>query len=140
AAVVPPAPAVTPPAAADAPSAADDEIEARFAKLDPAQSLRTSVDGVLRAWRVPGVRGDEEVARDGIEPLVHDRGLEELRLTGNLSMLRLLDLPAILEIRPPGARAASYVVLTSIGDDGVTLAAGGATIHASPAALDRGWV
>jgi general secretion pathway protein A len=139
AAVAPPAPSVTPPAAAEAPSAADDEIEARLAKLDPARSLQTAVDGVLRAWRVPGVRGDEEVARDGIEPLVHDRGLEELRLTGNLSMLRLLDLPAILEIRPHGARATSYVVLTSIGDDQVALNAGGETVQLTPAQLDRVW-
>jgi general secretion pathway protein A len=139
AAVVPPPPSVTPPAAADAPSAVDDEIEARLAKLDPARSLRTSLDGVLRAWRVPGVRGDEEVARDGIEPLVHERGLEELRLTGNLSMLRLLDLPAILEIRPQGARATSYVVLASIGDDQVALIAGGETVQLTPAQLDRVW-
>jgi peptidoglycan hydrolase-like protein with peptidoglycan-binding domain len=127
------------PAAAEAPSAADDEIEARLAKLDPAASLRTSLDGVLRAWRVPGVRGDEEVARDGIESLAHDRGLEELRLTGNLSMLRLLDLPAILEIRPHGARATSYVVLMSIGDDQVAVNAGGETVQLTPAQLDRVW-
>jgi len=70
---------------------------------------------------------------------VHDRGLEDLRLTGNLSMLRLLDLPAILEIRPQGARSASYVVLTSIGDDEVALAAGGETVRVSPGVLDRVW-
>ena len=33
------------------------------------------------------------------------RGLETLPLTGNLSMLRLLDLPAVLELRIPGATA-----------------------------------
>jgi general secretion pathway protein A len=140
AAVAPAAPSVTPPAAADVPpSAADDELEARLAKLDPGKSLRTSLDAVLHGWRVPGVRPDEEVARDAIEPLVHERGLEELRLTGNLSMLRLLDLPAILEIRPAGARAASYVVLTSIGDDQVAVAAGGESVQMTPAQLDRVW-
>ena len=54
---------------------------------------------VLRAWRVPAraaptrrsSRRDQVARRPS-------RGLEELRLTGNLSMLRLLDLPAILEI------------------------------------------
>jgi hypothetical protein len=101
--------------------------------------LRTSLDGVLRAWRVPGVRPDEEVAREGMEALVHERGLEELRLTGNLSMLRLLDLPAILEIRPHDARAASYVILTSIGDDEVVLSAGGEPVRLTPAQLDRVW-
>ena len=141
AAVTPPAPSLAaPPAPAGGGStAADDEIEERLATLDPARSLHSSLDGVLRAWRVPGVRPDEEVGRDTLEALVHDRGLEELRLTGNLSMLRLLDLPAILEIRPQGARSASYVVLTSIGDDEVTLAAGGETIRVSPAVLDRVW-
>ena len=54
-------------------------------------------------------------------------------------MLRLLDLPAILEIRPHGARAASYVVLTSIGDDQVAVSAGGETVQLTPAQLDRVW-
>jgi len=137
----PPVPSVSAAAAApaEATADADDQLEARLAKLDPASSLRTSLDGILRTWRVPGVRTDEEVTREGLEPLVHDRGLEELRMTGNLSMLRLLDLPAILEIRPRGARTTSYVVLTSIGDDGVVLTAGGETVRVTPAVLDRVW-
>jgi len=60
-------------------------------------------------------------------------------MTGNLSMLRLLDLPAMLEVRPPGARESSFVVLSGIGDGEVTLALGTETLRVSPALLDRVW-
>jgi general secretion pathway protein A len=115
------------------------DLEQRLTRLGPERSLRTSIDTVLRSWRVPGLRGDEEVTPDAVQALVQERGLEELRLTGNLSMLRLLDLPAVLEFRLPGTRESSYVVLTSIGDDELVLAAGAETIRVAPAILDRMW-
>jgi hypothetical protein len=43
------------------------------------------------------------------------RGLEYLPLFGNASMLRLLDLPAILEVRIPGTEGPRWVTLVGLG-------------------------
>ena len=128
------------PAAAPA-QVADDatDLERRLARVKPERSLRTSIDAVLAAWRVPALRPDETATPESLETIAHGRGLEDLRLTGNLSMLRLLDLPAILEIRLADNRESSYVVLTRIANDEVVLNAGAENIRVSPAALDRVW-
>jgi len=136
-----PAPAVAPVPAAAPVQSADDaaDLERRLARVKPEQSLRASIETVLAAWHVAGLRADEKVMPESLEGIVHGRGLEDLRLTGNLSMLRLLDLPAILEIRLAGNRESSYVVLTRIGDDEVVLSAGAETMRVPPRALDRVW-
>jgi hypothetical protein len=141
-------PRVDPPAIADPPRrdpagpAAPDagaEFERRLARLKPDRSLRDAVDNVLAAWHVAPLAGAEKVTPDELEDIVHRRGLEDLKLTGNLSMLRLLDLPAILEIRLPGTRDSSFVTLSVIGNDDVALRAGGETLRVAPGLLDRVW-
>jgi general secretion pathway protein A len=129
------APAPEPPPAAAAAAA----FESRLARLNPERSRQGAVDTLLAAWKVAALHGDERTELDDLEGIAHRRGLEDLRMTGNLSMLRLLDVPAILEVRPPGARESSFVVLSAIGDDEVTLALGTETLRVSPALLDRVW-
>jgi len=132
----PVAPKVDAPAAAPSPG---DGLERRLARIAPGRSLRGAVGAVLAAWRVAGLDPNEEPTPDALEAIAHRRGLEDLRLTGNLSMLRLLDLPAILELRLAGTREPSYVALSAIEDDAVVLAADGETVRVSPAELDRVW-
>ncbi|MGH7894033.1 MAG: AAA family ATPase [Candidatus Binatia bacterium] len=127
-----------PPLAAPA-SDADLEFERRLALLKPQASLRASVDAVLAAWRVAGLRADEEPVPATLEPIAHRRGLEDLHLTGNLSMLRLLDIPAVLELRLPRAKEPCYVTLTRVDDEQVTLMIGDEKIQVEPAILDRVW-
>jgi len=134
-----PEPAVAPvPDAHQAPDAAD-AFERRLARLSPDRSRQGAVETLLAAWKVAALHGDERTDLDDVEGIAHRRGLEDLRMTGNLSMLRLLDLPAMLEVRPPGARESSFVVLSGIGDGEVTLALGTETLRVSPALLDRVW-
>jgi general secretion pathway protein A len=54
-------------------------------------------------------------------------------------MLRLLDLPAVLEIRLPGTRESSYVALSAIARDEVTLRVAGETVRIAPMLLDHVW-
>ena len=138
----PSAPVTGTPAPAAAPlQQADDaaDFEQRLARVKPEQSLRASIETVLAAWHVAALRPDERVTPESLEGVVHERGLEDLRMTGNLSMLRLLDLPAILEIRLAGNRESSYLVLTRIADGGLVLSTGAETIRVPPGALDRVW-
>ena len=113
-------------------------LEGRLASAAPGQSLRSALDVVLAAWRVAGLSSAEDPAVS-LEAVAHRRGLEVLRLTGNLSMLRLLDLPAVLEVRLPGARESSFVALSAIDDDAAVLTIGSETVRATPAELDRVW-
>jgi general secretion pathway protein A len=113
-------------------------LEGRLASAAPGQSLRSALDVVLAAWRVAGLDSAEDPAVS-LESVTHRRGLEVLRLTGNLSMLRLLDLPAVLEVRLPGARESSFVALSAIDDDAAVLTVGSERVRVTPAELDRVW-
>jgi general secretion pathway protein A len=115
------------------------DVEKRIAGLDTQRSVRTALDAVLSAWRVAGLRPDEKVVAEQLESLAWERGLEDLRLTGNLSMLRLLDLPALLELRLPGVTGPRYVALTGMSDEKVFLTVGGETLPIDWTLLDRIW-
>src|SRR5437667_371951 len=67
------------------------------------------------------------------------RGLEDLPLVGNGSMLRLLDLPAILELRIPGADQPRAVALTGMSDGRSVLVIDGSPTPVDAAFLDRHW-
>jgi general secretion pathway protein A len=133
------APAAAPAPAASAAAAMDAELEQTLAGLEPDASLRSAVVAILAAWRVRELETHEESAPDALETIAQRRGLQDLRLTGNLSMLRLLNLPAVLDIRPPGVDETSYVALTAIDDADVTLDVGGRPIRVAPAVLDQIW-
>jgi general secretion pathway protein A len=143
--ITPPPPveatATTPPPPPTAAVAADDgsELERQLAAVPSDRSLRAAVATVLSAWRVAALAGDEKPESDSLEAIAHRRELEDLRLTGNLSMLRLLNLPAVLEMRPPGATEPSFAAVTGIDDDLITLTIGTETMRVAPTALDRVW-
>ena len=137
-AAVPVAPRPEAPATVESPKLAGD-LEQRLARAAPEQSLRAALDVVLAAWRVAGLEPSEDPSAASLDTIAHRRGLEALRLTGNLSMLRLLDLPAVLEVRMPGARESSFVALTAVDDGAAVLTVGGETVRVAPSELDRVW-
>jgi hypothetical protein len=137
---VAPAPPTVAPAAQPAPAAADVAgFERRIATLAPARSLWDSLDAVFAAWQAPLTKPGEATPVDSLEILAHRRGLEDLHLTSNLSMLRLLDLPAVLELRSSETAEPVYAALIGIDDDSVTLRVGGETLTVSPVVLDPVW-
>jgi len=132
--------ATAPAAARAAPAAPPAELEQRLAGLEARQSARVALGAILAAWRVPGLGADEADVPGQLEPIAWRRGLEVLPLTGNLSMLRLLDLPALLELRVPGATEPRYAGLLGVDDRGVVLSVDGAPVWADAAFLDRVWL
>jgi general secretion pathway protein A len=114
-------------------------FEQLLARIPPEASLRAALATMLAAWQVPPLPADEPLTPTAVEPIAHRRGLEHLPLTSNLSMLRLLDLPALLEFRSPGSSQPTYAALIGIEDDGVTLRIGSETATVPPATLDRVW-
>jgi general secretion pathway protein A len=103
------------------------------------RSLSDAFDAVLAAWDARRLRADERLTVDALGDLALRRGLESLRLTGNLSMLRLLDLPSVLELRSPATEAPVYAALVAIDDSTVTLQVGNQPMSVAYGLLDRVW-
>src|SRR5436309_2670693 len=80
-----------------------------------------AVGAILAVWHERPLAGDEPV---DLAHVAAARGLEDLPLVGNGSMLRLLDLPAILELRLPGADQPRAVALTGMSEGRAVLVVG----------------
>src|SRR5262249_38799059 len=116
------------------------EVEARLVAMDPAASARQALHLVLRAWQVPPLSADEPAAPADFTRVAERRGLEHLVLTGNTAMLRLLDVPAVLELQLPGASGPRYAALVSMRDGGPVLAFGnGSTVAVKSTLLEHSW-
>src|SRR5437867_856629 len=121
-----PAPPVTP----------ADEVERRLASLDARATTRVAVGAILAAWHAEPLAADEPV---DLARIAARRHLEDLPLVGNGSMLRLLDLPAILELRVPGADQPRPVALTGMSDGRAELVVDGSPTPVDAAFLDHHW-
>ncbi len=92
--------------------------------LDPEQSLKDSLQAISNRW---GVETPLEAlpADPVIDPLISFGsaiGLNHLAIQGNLGLLRLFDLPALLELNIPGADRPRYIALLEIVDQQGTFA------------------
>src|SRR5579875_2126967 len=135
ASTVDPAPAPPPTDVAPAPALAE-----RVAALDPAGSARAALGDVLAAWHANPLGADEVVASpDDFAAAAARRTLDDLSLSGNLSMLRLLDLPAVLEVHVPDSGGARWVALLGAAGDTVRLGIGGQSAATPVSDLERLW-
>jgi general secretion pathway protein A len=136
----------TPPPPADAPPVAEVTTttqpaptpEQRLAAVDAITSLRSSLAAVARAWDVEPP-SDIELRPDDVPHFAERRQLEHLPLTGNLAMLRLLDVPAIVELRFPNLPDARYASLVQLTPDRATLAIDGELVPVELAFFERYW-
>jgi len=139
----PPAEQAATPAATPAPAAtriSGWDLERRLAAADPLASARAATDAVLASWQVAPLAANELGGAEDLTRIAWRRGLEMLPLTGNLSMLRLLDLPAVVELRIPGANGVRFAALVGVDDRGPTLILDGQRVALEPMALDKIWL
>ena len=139
----PPAEQAATPAPTPAPAAtriSGWDLERRLAAADPLASARAATDAVLASWQVAPLAANELGGAEDLTRIAWRRGLEMLPLTGNLSMLRLLDLPAVLELRIPGANGVRFAALVGVDDRGPTLILDGQRVALEPMALDKIWL
>jgi general secretion pathway protein A len=115
------------------------EVERRLAAKDMKATARAAVDAVLGAWRMRPLAADEQAMPGDIERVAWRRGLEDLAFNGNNSMLRLLDLPAVLELRLPQAPDPRYAALIGMNEKGAVLTIDGESMLVDAAFLDRHW-
>jgi len=130
----PPAPAIV-----RAPAPSFDELTRRLAALDANASAHSATDAVLAAWGERRLAADELHLPVDIEAIAWRRGLQALSLTGNRSMLSLLDLPAVTVFRLPGNSGLRYVALTGMDGARVILSIDGTSTTVSADLFEHYW-
>jgi general secretion pathway protein A len=128
-------PAVEPPTTTLPPPPPPDH---RLRGVDATTSLQAALEAVARAWRVDPPSAIERAAED-LPHFAERRQLEHLPLTGNVAMLRLLDVPAVLELRFPSVPDSRWAALVGLTPDHATLAIDGAPVDVELAFLERYW-
>ncbi len=130
------------PAAAPAPSplaTAAAEVERRLAASTADESAHDATTRVLAAWHTRPLAADETRLPDDLERVGWRRGLDTLPFNGNRSMLQLLDLPAVVELRV-GNDGPRYAALLGMDGEHVAIAVGdSAPITVDAGFLDRFW-
>jgi general secretion pathway protein A len=129
-------PATATPPAPLVPSA---DLEQRLAALSPQACARQAAQALLAAWRVRPLTPDESGTPADLGVVAARRGLEYMPLLGNGTMIRLLDLPAILELRIPDAGGPRYVALTGMSEGRAVLVIAGEPTPVDAAFIDRHW-
>lgn len=143
---VPPPPAETPPpteppvAAVEPPPDPTPALEAKLAALAPEESARGALAAVLAAWQLDALAANEAATPDDFVAVAEKRGLEHMALAGNAAMLRLVDVPAVLELQLPGVTGPRYAALVGLRDGAPVLIAGdGEPVTVSPSIFERAW-
>jgi general secretion pathway protein A len=113
---------------------------APLAKLDVEVTARTAVAAVLDTWRERRLDADESAHAADFTRIARARGLEYLPFSGNVTMLRLLDHPAVLELQLPDTAGPRYAALVGLTTDAVVLALPDGRATVSIALLDRVWL
>lgn len=112
---------------------------ARLAGRSAAATVHTATDALFAAWHVRSLDAHDPALPAGFTEAAHERALEYLPLIGNLSMLRVLDLPAVLELRIPGTDEPRYAALVGVSASGALLRIDGETVPVDTAFLDQHW-
>jgi len=109
-------------------------------QITPGNSAYEATEALLHSWGAhPLAPAEASSPTLDLPRIARSRGLEYLALQGNLNLLRVLDLPAILELVPEDGSAARFVTVEHMGEDVVTVSAGRAPIQISTDVLGDAW-
>jgi general secretion pathway protein A len=112
------------------PPAMPPEDEARLAERSlvassPSASAHAAMAELMATWNAEPLDPGEAQDPNDFGPAAKRRSLEHVVLKGNAGMLRLLDVPAVLELHFPGGAGLRYVTLLGIDDRRWVLASDG---------------
>ncbi len=105
-----------------------EDLDQRLAGVDAVTSRRAALEAVLRLWSPKPVLSPylEAMERDGdvFEFAAKQNGLRAHRIQADLSLLKRLNVPAVLRMSLPGAVVPRYMTLSRVQGDRVTLHGG----------------
>jgi hypothetical protein len=105
-----------------------------------AASTTAAVETILQLWRERPLAPHETRIPMDLDEIAARRDLYHLSISGTVSMLRVLNLPAILELVMPGAVGPRYAVLTGVDADRCLIALDGRVITVERSFLDEYWL
>lgn len=109
-------------------------------QITPGNSAYEATEALLRSWDAPPLAPAEASSPTlDLTRIARARGLEYLAIQGNLSVLRVLDLPAILELMPDDGSPARFVTVEGLEPDVATVSVGRTPIEISPEVLGEAW-
>jgi general secretion pathway protein A len=132
-------PALAPPAPPPPQPLALPQFADRLLATDAQRSVYAGAGALLAAWGSAPLAADEARRAEDIESVAWRRGLQTLLIVANRSMLRLLDLPALLPLRVPGSSSPRYVCLLGFDGPRVVVSVEGTSVVVDAEMLDRYW-
>jgi general secretion pathway protein A len=138
------APAASPAAAIDpAPPVPVGDLEQVLVSTLAPNSHVGALTAVLKLWNVLDTLKVGPVAEmDGdtvFRISARHADMEVLRVKGNLSLIKTLNLPAILEFPHPGGSGSGYLALVGLADDEIQMSDGDQVFLVAPASLAGLW-
>ena len=123
------------------PAAADRAgLDEALRQTTAGQSAYEATEALLRAWQVQPLSAAEASASAlDLPSIAGKRGLRYLPVKGNLTMLRTLDLPAILEVSATDAPGVRFVAVSSLDDESAHVTVGRSQIELAPPVLGERW-
>jgi general secretion pathway protein A len=134
----PEAPARALPVPAAAPSA--DEVTRTLLSRTEAASIVDAVNVSLRRWGEHPLIEAERVVPIDLDAIAAGRDLHHLALSGSMNMIRVLNLPAVLELMFPDADGARYALLGSLAGNTCALELGDRSVRVDRSYLDDHWL
>jgi hypothetical protein len=108
--------------------------------MTEAGSTIAAINAVLARWNERPLADDETILPMDLGAIAEQRALENLPISGTISMLRVVNLPAILELLLPSATGPRYAVLAGIDADRCSLEIDGQIVTVSRSFLDDYWL
>ncbi len=106
----------------------------------PSESAYEAVEALLARWQAEPLTAAEAAGSTLDLPAVAARrGLDYFEFSGNLSALRVLDVPAILELDPGDGTGMHFALVDRVDGQGARVGVGRATIAVSHPTLSEVW-
>jgi len=134
-------PAEPPVAEAAIPTLHDDAVLAeRLLAVDAAKSAQRALETVLERWKLAPLIVPEGGMPADFPAIGERRGLEQLALTANTALLRLVDVPAIVELAVPASGRPRLGAVVALAADHVELVVGdGDPLRLPLAVFEAAW-
>ena len=119
------------------------DLEQVIVSTDALNSRIGALTAILKQWNAPTPLGAGPV--DGVDSDTFFRlsarhsDMEAIRLQGDLTLIRKLNLPAILEFPHPDGSGSRFMALVGLADDEIQLSDGDDTFSVAPASLVGLW-
>lgn len=106
----------------------------------PSESAYEAVSGMVRTWNAEALSAAEAAGQTlDLPTIAARRGLQYLEFSGNLNVLRVLDLPAILELDLGDGSGVHFGMVDWVDDRVAQVRLGQETLQVSHAVLSEVW-